>query len=284
MGMSMFILDENRELVGYSFWPWDSVYTPVVGCFVNGRLVETAPCDLLPQPGLDGAEHAWWFRMRVGADLGTRIEQGDSSIRIMRLEDGALLRPAFAVEAPERALLRAEELVTLASTVDAVPLTGFTAFLQAPLAHQLAILYLDVLGRQIDPSGHQAYLAELEAGMPILQLRGQMLRDSEFRGRNITLSNRLGSLLTSPIWTELLDADPIGEDRPSLATIRLSRYEQLDDEAFLRAFHQDCYGREVDDDTAAWMAAGIGKGRAWIASVMVRDAARANIFTDFAAS
>jgi hypothetical protein len=280
----MFILDERRDVVGYSSWPWDSVYTPVVGCFEDGRLVETATCDLLPQPGLDGPEHAWWFRMHLDPALTAKIERGDTSVRIMRLEDGILLQPAFPVAAADQAVLRVEELVARASTVGAVALTGFTAFLRTPLSHQLSILYLDVLGRQIDPGGHATYLARLEAGMSILQLRAQVLRDGEFRGRHITMTNRLGSLLTSPIWTEIVDAEPVGAERPVLPEIRLSRYRDLDDQAFLRALHRDCFARDVDEGTATWFADSIGKGREWVASVLVRDAARANIFTDFAAN
>jgi len=278
----MFIVDENREIVGYSAWPWDSVYTPMVGCFRDGQLVATAACDLLPQPGLDGPEHAWWFRIRVDRETTARLEQGDMAVRIMRLEDGVLLQPAFAVKPRGQRALRVEELVALGASADTTPLTGFTAFLKAPVAHQLGALYLDVLGRGIDPSGLAHYRTRLATGTSILQVRADLIRGGEFQGRSITVSSRIGSLITAPIWSELLEREPIGETQTPMPEIRLSRYRDLDDAAFIRALHRDCFGKEVDDGTAAWLTDGIGKGREWVASVLVRDAARANLLTDFA--
>ena len=279
----MYIFDRSREIVGYSVWPWDSIYTPVVGCFRDGRLVQTSACDLLPQQGMGGPRHAWWFRMRVDPDTRFRLESGDPSVRLMRLEDGAAVPAAFAVETEPHPLRRVEELVAHVAAVDVLPLVGFTGFVAAPVTHQLAVLYLDVLGRRVDEGGIASYLPRMELGMTIFQVRDEMMRSEEFRNREITVSSRVGSLVTSPIWNELRKAEPLGEWRRPLSKVRVSAYRDLDDDAFVRALHRDTHGHEADEAAVEWLLEGaLDHGRDWIASVLVRDAAQGGVYTDFA--
>lgn len=282
----MFIFDRSREIVGYSFWPYDSIYTPVVGCFRDGRMVAVSPCNLMPQSGpLPGPRHAWWFRMRVDPETRFRLESGDPSVKLLRLEDGAHVPPAFAVEADANPLRRVEELVSHTPATQPVALTGFASFAAAPVTHQLEVAYLDVLGRRTDPGAYDAYLPRMETGFTILQLRDELMLSDEFRNRHVAVSDRVGALITSPMWSELAASEPLGEWRRPLRRIRVSDYDGLDDDAFVRRLQSDCHGQEPHPSDMPWLLEVTrSEGREWLASVMVRDSAQGGTYSDFALS
>lgn len=281
----MYIFDRSREIVGYSVWPWDSIYTPVIGCYRDGRLVKVAPCALVPQPGMAGPRHAWWFRMRVDPDTRFRLESGDPSVRLLRMEDGVAVPPGFAIETEPNPLRRVEELVAHTGDGQAVPLTGFTGFVAAPATHQLSVLYLDLLGRNVDPSAIGSYLPRMEMGMTVLQVRDEIMESEEFRSRELTLSDRIGSIVTSPMWNTLRQAEPLGEWRRPLRAVRMSAYRDMDDDGFVRSLHRDCFGYDADEAAVAWLLDGaVTHGREWIATVLIRDAATGGTYTDFATS
>lgn len=279
----MFVVDRNRELVGYSAWTWDSLYAPVVGCYHHGRLIAHAVCDQEWQDiGLDGPKQRWWFRMRVASDVRQALEDRDPAVRLLRMEDGEPV--AFAGppgrDASSRRAWRIEEFLSFTSRRDA-RLDGFTAFLSAPLLHQLDILFLDILNRLPDPEARAHYGERMESGESVFRLRGFLLDSEEFTNRRITVSDRVGSLITSSMWHDLAAAEALGTRRSPLRQLRMTDYAALSDEEFATRIHLDCHGDEPSDiarDNFAALAA--SEGRLLVASLLVRDAAHGGRFYD----
>ena len=278
----MYVLDRNKDIVGYSMWPWDDLYAPVIGLYRNGRLLSYAICDLLPQDvRLEGPGQRCWFRLRADQDARHALEDDDPSVRLMRMEDGVEIRPSGA-RAGERVIRsrHAVDVFLSQTSVMGASLDGFASFLEAPLMHQLDIIFLDVLNRLPDPEARHHYGIALDTGgMSVLAARAIVMDSAEFRERNITISDRVGSLITSPLWHELREAEPLGERRTALPAIRMSRYAELSDEDFVRAIHADCHGDAPSDEATQRLAAiAGGQGRAEVATLLVRDAASVGAF------
>lgn len=276
----MFVIDRTGEIVGYSRWPWDSLYAPAVGCFNRGRLVEVTIADLPWQEvGLHGPLERWWFRMRLDPDLVRALEEGEPEIRLMRLEDAKEIGYTVDNADDSDRLLRVEALLSATSNDRNESLTGFTDFLEAPQDHQIEVIYRDILGRKPDEPGMQSFRRGLASGQSILDRRRDALLSSEFRGRDVRASDRVGSMLTSPLWTLLAGNEPLGEKRRSLRTVRLSDYDEVSDLEFVSRFHELVQQRPAGGASEVRLEElAVEHGRPSVASIVLRDAASAGLF------
>ena len=278
----MFVIDRNREVVGFSRWPWGSLYEPFVGCFHNGRLVSRAIANQAYQlVGLDGPLERWWFRMALEPEVRLLLEQGDPSVVILRLEDAEVIPPARPTPYERIRPLRFEEFLSYTSSHRHDDLTGFGTFLEAPLSHQLDVLYLDLFGRDVDPPARLALSERLNEGESILSIRSQLFLSEELMLRGVRPSTRVGSLTTSALWKVLRAVDPLGERWSRLPSIRLSEYEDQSTFDFVRRFFQLCMARTAEPETHRRLVELADEhGRAFMASITVRDAATTGAFFD----
>ncbi len=248
--MSCFLVLPHGDVVGYSVWPFDPLYRPVVGLFDDMKLVGHAICHLkrpgrpripgrlllrvarrlgllerllVPVP-LEGPSDDYWFSMSPGPTLSARLRRGDPTLRLARLEDGAELTLAgrkITVSAGPRTV---EQLLQLPDGTASTSLDGFPWLLQAPYEHQLEVVYLDVLGRAPDENAYRDYQPELESRTwSAADLRRTLLASEEFRLRPLTSNDRVGAFTTSRLWKSLSEARVPGcPPRPhSEATSRL---------------------------------------------------------------
>ena len=237
--------------MGFCVWPWDDAYRPVVGLFVNGRLVLHAGCSterprrmpvvsralqarawrrvrgerIGPEPiGPEGPDGALWFAMTPPPELRERLTACDPTVLVARLEDGEVV--ATEAGTPQVETLRQTLSVETLIACDAAPpvgaLDGFPRLLEAPKEHGLDMLYLDYLRREADPAARSAYLGQLEAGeIDLFDLRRMIMESDEFRRRRIGPHDRLGGLLCTALWSEIGRYEALGhgvapsEGRPS---------------------------------------------------------------------
>ena len=278
----MFILDRSREVVGFSRWPWDSLYEPLIGCFHDGRLVARAVCNQGYQPvGLDGPLERWWFRMAVPPQVHALLEQGHPSVVILRLEDAAPVAPARPVPFERTRAVRVEEFLSATSSDRYGDLNGFSSFLKAPLNHQLDVLYMDVLGRGIDPPSRVALTERLNRGESILSIRSDLFLSDELMERDVRPSTRVGSLTTSGLRTFLRDGEPLGARWRTLPTSALSSYAERPTGTFIKQFFELCLGRSAEPGTHERLCELADEhGRRFAASIILRDAASTGGFLD----
>ncbi|WP_174300816.1 hypothetical protein [Caulobacter sp. S45] len=222
----MYIVTRDGSVVGFSQWPWDQLYTPVMACFVNGRFHTHTACDLAPQTvGLRGPATRCWFRLRLESDLVQRLEDGDPLVRLARLEDGA---PVEMADQRRGSLShgRVEELVSIGFGGRA-KLDGFAAFLSAPPSFKADTFYLDLLSRIPEPSGREDLVNDLNGGMTVFEVRDRFLRSEEFRKRGVGMSDGIGSLITSPLWTDLVRYETPGEQIRPIRSFRVNEHGDL---------------------------------------------------------
>lgn len=267
----MFTIDLSGDLVGYSVWEADPYYSPLVGCYCDGRLEYIAACDRPPERvALDGPAQRYWFRMPVSNRARDLLKAGDPRARVLRCEDALPLAMEGAEPQPVR---HVDDFLTMASR-STMALTGFPAFLAAPAVHQLDILFLDFLGRLPDPAAREHYLDKLNSGWTPLGLRTELLQSEEFRLRRAKVSRRLGALVTSPIWWLLADAEPLGESRRPLRQYRLDDYAHTSDEAFVATFRDLCPSPYNDDAEPQELERLCREqGREALAGTLIREAA-----------
>ena len=227
-------------VVGYSVWPHDAVYRPLVGLFDGMDLVAHAACDLqrpgksrlpsrllvgiarrlgvaqrllVPVP-LEGPSQDYWFNFDPGSALCDRLRRGDSALRLGRLEDGVGLANARARETAPAAARTVEQLLQLPDSALPSGLDGFPFLLEAPYEHQLDVLYLDILGRAPDDNAYRDYLPQLESGAwSLVDLRRILLSSQEFHSRRLTSNDRIGVFMTSRLWVSLSQAQAPGDPR-----------------------------------------------------------------------
>ena len=275
----MYKIDRSGQVVGYSLWPWEPIYSGLVGCLQRGRLVAFAECSSLPQPDFAGPPQRCWFRMDVDDDVRSGLEIQNPAYKIVRLEDGRPLEAAFELEAAPRRL-RVEDFLSRTPSSQ-VRLDGFTAFLSSPAGHQVEILFLDFLGRPPDEEAKQGYQRAVLRGMSVFDVRAELLRSEEFQRRRITATDRVGALVTSPLWNTLRKSQPLNELRRTLRTVDLATYRLMSDDEFAHRVHLDCHG----DDPSAGSRAELVKnvqtnGRFYVASLLARDASHGGNFVE----
>ena len=278
----MFVIDRNRDLVGFSAWPWDKLYEPLVGCFQDGRLVARGVCDRDFQVvGIQGPLESCWFRMSAPPEVRLLLEQGDPSIVMVRLEDGALIPPARPTTFDRKRAARVEEFFGATSSNASIGLTGFASFLKAPLHHQVEVLYLDILGRKVDPPARAALMERLGDGESFLSIRRDLFLCDELMERGVRPSSKLGSLITSGIWNLLREGEPLGARWRTLPQVELSTYAHLSTEEFVRRLFDRCMMRSLDPKTHDRLTELADEnGRTLVASIIVRDAASTGAFFD----
>ena len=268
-----YTLDRAGAVVGHSEWTWDFIYTPIVGCFINGRLEAWAECDREPLGGLQGPSSRCWFRMELGGDVHARLGAGDPSVRIKRLEDGRSLEADRPFEAMEIRRWRIEDFLAQDEQSGLIPLWGYIAFLAAPSAHKTDILFLDVLGRLPDPDGRRGYAEAVDRGVSLFDLRREMMRSEEFSARGVTISDRVGALMTSPIWNHLRPMEALGERRRGVPQLRLASYADHTDAEFVEQVYIDCHGHKPTADAVGEMTKNAElHGRRFVAGLLLRDA------------
>jgi len=278
----MFIIDTNGDLVGYSVWEPDLLYAPLVGCYSDGRLVAVTASNLPPEDvQLAGPKRRCWFRLPVTEQVRDRLLDGDPAVKVLRTEDAAPIDMAHG--RTPRPLRRVEDFVTSASR-RANDLTGFAAFLGAPFAHQLDILFLDFLGRLPDPGARQHYMSQIKGGMSPLTLRNELLASLEFHNRQLTVSDRVGSLVTSPIWWQLAEAEPLDELRAQIPQLSIAELDGLSDRDFASRLLAACSRDEASDgELDEFEALCREQGRNAAAADLVRHAAGDGIFVSLVA-
>ena len=276
----MFVTDRSREVVGFSRWPWDSLYEPLVGCFHDGRLVARAICDQGYQPvGLDGPLERWWFRMAVPPEVYLLLEQGHPSVVILRLEDAEPVRPARPIPYERTRAVRVEEFFSATSSQRHGGLTGFTIFLKAPLNHQLDVLYLDVLGRGVDPPARSALSERFDKGESVLSIRRELFMSGELMERDVRPSTRVGSLITSSLWDLLQAGGPLGARPRVLPRLALSDYADMTTAEFVTRVFGLCMARTPEPPTRQRLIELVEEhGRPFVTSIILRDAASTGAF------
>jgi hypothetical protein len=278
----MFVIDAKGYLVGFSFWEADPIYTPVVGLYVDNAIVAHAACELPPQStALDGPHGRYWFRLNATIEQMERIELGDPAVKLLRIEDATPIR----FQRSRGALIaqpihRVEDFLTNAEHPTA-QLDGFPKYLTAPLAHQLDVLFIDILGRRPDPGAKAEYLPRLRQGETILGIRNILMSSKEFHERRLTISDRIGSLITSSLWTLFARNEPLGERRPSVNQMTIADYAALSDADFVIAAHRDCHGDDPTEPTVVDLS-GIAatRGRREVIDRLRRDAATGGRYFD----
>ncbi len=243
--MSRYLTLPTGEFVGYSVWPHDPLYRPVVGLFLHGRLAAHALCELerpvltaslsrslparvlrrlrLSRPRstdvpLAGPARRCWFLIRPDATLLQRLLRRDPAVTVARLEDGERLADADpeARPTPPPQTWTVERLLELADAAPARGLDGFPALIAAEPRRQLDALYMDLLGRAPDPEAHRNYLPELESGAwSVFDLQRTLLGSDEFGRRSIGLQDRVGAMITSELWTRLAEAEDVAPPLPA---------------------------------------------------------------------
>lgn len=277
----MYAFDRQGRLVGYARWPWDVLYFPQVGCFRSGRLQAVAECNLTPVLGLPGPAERCWFAMALDPDIKTLLEAGDPSVQIMRLEDGAVIAPMLPPEQDRSRTMRVEDLLTRSSNPAAYDLSGFVSFLTIPIAHKVAIVFLDMLGRMPDPEAHHSYGRQMAGGMSLFVLRRLLVESAEFRERTITSSERPGSLMTSALWKDFRTREVLAQRRQPLRQLKLAAYADASDEDFVSKLHVDIHGDLPAADAIASLASlAASQGRGHVAGLLVRDAALSGYFLE----
>lgn len=270
----MYTVDPSGDLVGYSAWPWDPVYAPVVGCFVEGRLKHVAPCDLQPQEaGIEGPEGRCWFRMPVEGGLARMIEADRGSVALMRLEDGEPVR--FRQEGAPEPKSRSVEEIALLGRGPARPQDGFASFLTLPVAYQLEVVFLDLLRRWPDPQARVAYLEALSDGrLTVLQVRNQLMQSSEFWAREFGLGQRVGGLLTAGVWKSLTQQGLLVESYRPLKPFRVASHAELPTPDYVSLLYRTFLGREADPaGLKHYSYVADAQGRAAVALELSREAA-----------
>lgn len=280
----MFTITPGGELVGYSEWPWDRLYTPVVGCFQAGRLQTYALCNQEPQPAsLRGPPLRYWFRMRLAADLLRRLLEQDADVRLIRLEDGMPVNRAPQGDSGEpdgSRLVRVEELLSGGEARRPATLDGFPILLTAPIPQQVDCVYLDILGRPVDLGGYANYGGRVESGdMSLLDLRDMLLESEEFANRRIGVSERVGSLMTSHMWRELSRLESPGQRFRALTPFRICDYDDVDAGTFVSACYTLLLGRVADPTGLAhYSYMSEQEGRLAVAIELSREAAHRGVF------
>ena len=312
----MFTLLSSDAVVGYSVWPWDRLYTPVVGCFVSGALVATAACDLekmnlgappsmaflarvrrrvmrelgrpvaLPPPPMDGPSDRVWFRMAVAPKVAARLRAGDPAVRIERLEDGALV-PAFhpaASPAAESRRGRAPVEVLLDAPEGDRPerLDGFAAFLTAPPLHQLEVAFFEYLRRLPETGARRGYLPRLESGeITVLDLRRFILESDEFKARRVGYGARLGAALTSGTWNRLKALPTLNDGHRPLKPFALAEWDGRPTSEFVAHAYDTLLGRPADPGGLAhYVHVSDTEGRRATAEQLSRWAACRGVFVE----
>ena len=276
----MFTVLESDEVVGFSAWPWDRLYTPVVGCFVSGALVATATCDQEPMqvgrapsmafhararrrlmrelgrpirlgpPPLNGPGARVWFRMTVPVAAAERLRAHDPAVRVERLEDGALVaHHAAQALSPSTSstVVPIEALLDAPEAAADHPLDGFAAFLTSPPLHQLEVAFFEYLRRLPEQEARRGYLPRMESGeITVLNLRAFILASDEFKARRVGYGARLGASLTSHAWTRLASLPSLVAGHRPLAPFRLGDYVDRSTPEFVEAAYQVMLGRPSD--------------------------------------
>lgn len=278
----MYVISPGGELVGYSEWPWDRLYTPVIGLFWRGRLQAFAPCDQEPQKvSLKGPAIRCWFRLRPSPDLLARLLQHDPEVRLARLEDGSVVKRGGQVGSldPTR-LVRVEEMLSGGETSKPAQLDGFAAFLGAPVGQQMECLYLDYFGRALDSGGFGHYGNKVVSGeLSIIAVRNALMLSEEWINRGVTLGERVGSMLTSHMWCELSGLQAPGQRFRSLPTFRIRDYDALGGEGFVEACYELFLERPVDPiGLAHYVLMSETNGRLAVAVELSREAAHRGVF------
>ena len=249
--MSLFIVLPHQGLAGYSVWPHDALYRPVVGLFDGLKLVEHAVCDqhrpgtprvpsrlllrvarrlrveaklLTPVP-LEGPAQNYWFTLDPAPTLLDRLGRGDPSLRVARLEDGAELATARMKAAAAGRRRTVEDLLRLPDRAHPAGLDGFPFLMETPCEQMLEVSYLDILGRMPDENAFRDYLPLLQSGAwSFSDLRRVLLASKEFRTRPLTSNDRVGHYLTSGLWGTLSQAHvpgrPIERRAQAMAALR----------------------------------------------------------------
>ena len=238
--MSTFVVLPTGEVVGYSVWPYDPLYKPMVGLFDNISLVGHALCNqkrpgsprirsrllvrlarrlgplakLLAPVALEGPAQSVWFSFDPGPGLAARLRDRDPTLRMARMEDGAGLIHAGRKGAIQAGVRTVEHLLRLPDRSGVQVLDGYPSLLQAPYQQQLEAIYLDLLGRLPDDDAYRDYQPRLERGAwTLVQLQKAILASQEFKERPLTSNDRVGALITSHLWVPLLEARVPGDPK-----------------------------------------------------------------------
>jgi hypothetical protein len=204
-------------VAGWMSWPDDQIYRPAVGLFMDGVLRAAVPTfrsrqvisggltlqreDLRKSSAPSGSRPGWVCAFDIAGDLiGSEVRQRDiRDISVVCLETGQVLYPALSpLDLDDSSgVLAIDDLITRTLYFQEPPdVSGFSNFLSLSTRDQLAVLYLTVLGREVDREALETFDAQLiDGATTILDIRDQMLTSSEFANRKISIYERIG------LWT-----------------------------------------------------------------------------------
>jgi hypothetical protein len=206
-------------ITGWMTWPADLIYRPVVGLFVKGSLQAAAPTfriqnivnkqAVLSRDGCkNGAASVGICPFRFSVDA---IPSHITGASVICLETGQVLYPHLDQQDWEGdgGLLTVDGIVTRGLLLQEPPdVSGFNDFLRLSTRDQLSVLYLAILGREIDQSALIAYDAQLiENGgtKTVLDVRDEIITSLEFTSRNISIYDRVGLWM---VWGGLRELVP----------------------------------------------------------------------------
>ena len=192
---------------GFIEWPHDSIYRPVIGLFVDGRLIRAFPTYRKKCKRLDQ-----WICAFDSGDW--EVPVGGQEYRLVCLETGLELGTHQSNLSTATNKIGVERLINTKSIQQQHwDCSGFFSFLNLSLADQVSLLYRAVLLREADDAGLNGKLRELtEEGHTILDVRDQMLGSDEFfRDTRHKVYRQLGQWI---VWGGL---------RTALVSLRLPR-------------------------------------------------------------
>jgi hypothetical protein len=214
-------------------------HAPIVGLIKDLKVQDVCVAER------DGLIYRWAF------NWDPETEQPDG---IIIMENGELqlfdhVDPSSWLAFVLGNILRSPTRCTLQHYVDSGILTD---------AEILELLYVDLLGRQADPGGLTAYLARLAEGLSWDQVRSDLIASDEFKGRGITVFDRLGRVFR---FQSLMSAALKRDNLHGQRWIDLDRYDDLDDTAFCNTLYQSFLGHPVDEEGRKFYVWALSSGR-----------------------
>jgi hypothetical protein len=191
------VVRRGDTLEGWVSWPEDPFFRPSIGLFVNRSLIGITPSFR----AADGSKlrlPEWRNIFNIVLDRDIARER----IELTCLETGELL-----FRSPEVNREKKNNELAIDDILDIARLgrsewnaNGFLEFLSLSISDQLQILFLDLLNRDVDHDGLDAYDKRIRSGMTILDVRDEIFTSREFwlqRGKGFSVDERVGQWL---VW------------------------------------------------------------------------------------
>ena len=108
-------------------------------------------------------------------------------------------------------------------------------------------MFIELLRRLPDPDARRGYLPQLEHGqISLTDLRRMVMGSEEFGNRRVGPNDRIGAVMTSPLWRDILQWETPGADQRSARPFRLADHAEESDEAFIHTVYRTFLRRDPD--------------------------------------